>query len=85
MYGRYISELPHILARVNWYQDHHRKLSQISQGISLSATVFDSYTSASFIPVSRIISRCAIRDCFQGFDFGPDHVKVVIPLKKPLT
>ena len=28
------------------------------------------------------MALCAIRDFFLGFDYGPDHVKVVIPLKK---
>ena len=73
-------ELSHILAKVNWYQENPRKLSRLSQGIFLSAIVLESYTSASVIPVSRIISRCTIKDCYQ--DFGYDHVKVVIPLKQ---
>ena len=79
-----VLELPHILAKVLWYQDHPRKLSMYQGGILLSATLFDSYTSASYIPVSRIISRCAVLDCTMTFDYGADYVKVVIPLQKPL-
>ena len=54
------TEKPHILAKVNWFQDHPQKLFAWEYGIILSATVCQTSYSATFLPVSRIISRCAI-------------------------
>ena len=49
----------HLLARDKWYQDHPQKFV-LGNGIVLSATITENMSSASFIPVSRIVSRCAI-------------------------
>lgn len=76
-----ITEFPHILAKVNWYQDHPRKLSHLSESM-LSATVLELYTSASFIPVSRIILRCAIQDFYQDIYYRLYHGKAIISFKK---
>ena len=33
-----VFELPHVMAKVLWYQDHPRKLSKFKHGILLSTT-----------------------------------------------
>ena len=46
-------QLPHAFANVYWYQDHPMKLCRFKNGIVMAATLFDSPSSATFIPVSR--------------------------------
>ena len=71
----------HLLAYVNWYQDHPQKF-YMSNGIVLSATVSEHQTCSSFMPVSRIISRCAILSTELHFDYGEDKVCIAIPLRR---
>ena len=72
----------HVLARVQWYDDHPRR-NYLHSSITLCSTVFDSESSACFIPVSRIMCRCAISEPTElQFDYGIDNVHVVIPLLK---
>lgn len=74
-----VPDQPHILAKVKWFQDHPRK-DMLKNSIFLSATLFDSESEASFMPVSRIMSRCAmIRQTLQ-FDFGSDSVNIFMSL-----
>ena len=77
-------QLPHAFANVYWYQDHPMKLCRFKNGIVMAATSFDSPSSATFIPVSRIISLCAVVDCTIKLDYGEDHVIIAVPLRKPL-
>ena len=79
-----LSQLPHALPNVHWYQDHPWKLCRFKNGILMAAALFDSPSSATFIPVSRIISRCAVVDCTIKLDYGEDHVIIAVPLRKPL-
>ena len=74
-----ISDQPHILAKVRWFQDHPRK-NILKNSIILSSTLFDTESKASFIPVSRIMSRCAIIKQTLRFDYGSDIVNVCMPL-----
>ena len=74
-----IPDQPHILAKVKWFQDHPRK-NMLKNSIILSATLFDTESKASFIPVSRIMSRCAIIKQTLRFDYGSDIVNVCMPL-----
>ena len=71
----------HLLARVKWYQDHPQKFV-LGNGIVLSATVTERMSSASFIPVSRIISRCAMFHTTLQLSYGEDKVCVAIPVKR---
>ena len=72
----------HALAYVTWYQDHPRKLFFMN-GIILAATITDSPSSASFMPLSRILSRCAvINNLNVKFDYGEDKVCVAIPVRR---
>lgn len=74
-----LPDKPHILAKVQWYQDHPRK-NWFKNSLILSATLFDEESEASFIPVSRIMSRCAVLKKSLTFDYGQDNVNVCIPL-----
>lgn len=74
-----IRDQPHLLAKVKWYEDHPRK-NWFNNSIILSATLFDGESEASFIPVSRIMTRCAVISRSLKFDYGEDHVVVCIPL-----
>ena len=71
----------HILAKVSWFQDHPQKYL-LGNGIILSATVCQTSYSATFIPISRIISRCAIVKRRLQMSYGEDLLCVAIPLKK---
>lgn len=53
------SEEPHVLAKVSWLEDHPNKFLY-GNGIMLATTLFDQLSSASFIPVCWIMSRCAM-------------------------
>ena len=70
------------LANVTCYQDHPRKLF-FRNGIIPAATITDSPSSASFMPLSRILSKCAfIINLKVKFDYGEDKVCVAIPVKR---
>ena len=71
----------HILAKVKWYEDHPRK-QWFENSISLSATLFVAESEASFMPVSRIMLRCATIQQKIMFDYGEDNVIVCIPLTR---
>ena len=72
----------HILAKVNWYEDHPRKF-WLNHSIILSTTLLDGgENEASFVPVSRIMSRCATVKQSLTFDYGEDNVIVCIPLHR---
>ena len=72
----------HILAKVQWYGDHPRRNS-FHSSITLCSTVFDGESSACYIPVSRIMCRCALSSpVTMQFDYGVDNVLVAIPLIK---
>lgn len=55
---------------------------EVMNGIVMADPVLDSL--ATFISVSRIISRCAVVDCTIKLDYGEDHVIIAVPLRKPL-
>ena len=71
----------HLLAHVKWYQDHPQKFV-LGNGIVLSATVTEHMSSASFIPVSRIVSRCVMLHTTLQFSYGEDKVCIAIPVKR---
>ena len=76
------TEKAHILAKINWFQDHPQKYL-LGNGIILSATVCEtSYSVSQFMPISRFISRCAIVERRLQTDHGEDLVYVAIPVRK---
>ena len=76
------TEKAHILAKINWFQDHPQKYL-LGNGIILSATACEtSYSVSQFMPISRFISRCAIVERRLQTDHGEDLVYVAIPVRK---
>ena len=72
---------PHVLASVKWYQEHPQKY-YFGNGIVLSATVPENTSCSSYIPVSRILSKCSYIHTKVKFSYGEDNVCVAIPLKR---
>ena len=72
----------HIFAQVKWLEDHPYR-HHLHHSVIISATTHTHESSASFIPLSRIIARCAIaQDVPYTFEFGEDRVCIAIPLLK---
>lgn len=63
----------HVLARVNWFTEHPQR-NCFHPSIILLANTYDNDGPASFMPVSRIIARCAIVHDWCKFDYGDDKV-----------
>lgn len=77
-----IPETDHLFAKVAWYGKHPRE-DHFPYPIRVVTTLFDTEGAASFIPVSRIASRCAVsNNQYIMFDYGEDCVSVVCPLIK---
>jgi hypothetical protein len=77
-----IPETDHLFAKVAWYGKHPRE-DHFPYPIRVVTTLFDTEGTASFIPVSRIASRCAVsNNQYIMFDYGEDCVSVVCPLIK---
>ena len=72
---------PHIFAKVKWFDDHVRK-NWFKNSIIVSCTLFSDETEASFLPVSRIMSRCARSEETLQLDYGQDKVNVCIPFTR---
>jgi hypothetical protein len=72
-------KVTHIFARVNWYEQHprenwfHPQLTVISPDTEYPGP-------SVFIPLSRIVGRCAVIDDRIKFDFGEDNVLVAVRL-----
>ena len=71
----------HLLARVQWLEDHPYREKYIKT-LFVSATTYVHDNSSSFIPVARIAGRCAIAETNVIFDYGKDKVIVCVPLLK---
>ena len=76
-----VTKQDHLLAHIKWYQDHPQKYF-MGNGIVLSATVPEDSTCSSFMPVSRIISRCAILHTKLQLEYGEDKVCIAIPMRR---
>ena len=79
-----VSKECHILACIDWNEDHPQK-NFLGSGIIISAKLYQSFSLASFLPVSRIITQCAIIDQTFGFDYGEDNVRIALPLRRSFT
>lgn len=74
----------HVFAKVKWLEDHPYR-HHLHQSVIISATTYTHESPASFIPLSRIIARCAIaQDVPYTFEFGEDRVCIAIPLLKKM-
>ena len=76
--SRIIMQQPHVLASVKCYQDHPQKY-YFGNGI---ATVPENTSCSSYIPVSRILSKCSYIHTKVKFSYREDNVCVAIPLKR---
>ena len=75
--------ITHVLAVVDWNENHPQR-NYFDETIIVSSSVSHKFTNACFIPVSRIIPRCAYLETSYTFEFGKDHVFICIPLLKKL-
>ena len=74
----------HIFAKVHWFKTHPRQ-SWLPPPLLVFSTDFDIPGPSSFIPLSRIRSRCAVAYDKLQFEFGEDYVVVVSPLTRKLN
>ena len=73
------TQIEHIFAKVKWYQDHFRPL-HYHYPIHLVCTLFEPENKYSFIPVSRVLCRCALSPKVSlTFDYGQDDAIVTSP------
>ena len=75
--------ISHIFARVKWYMNHTHS-NYLHPSVIVCANVFEPFSPASFIPLSRIAARCAVSTCDFTFDYGTDRVTFAIPMLKSL-
>ena len=78
------NKVTHIFAKVRWFRTHPRE-TWLSSPLLVVNEDFDVLGPSTFIPVSRIQSRCAIAYDKIQFDFGEDSVFIVSPLKRKLS
>ena len=57
--GSSSSSQTHILMNIQWHENHPRQ-DYINSSVILTCTEFDHDSCASFMPVSRVFSRCAV-------------------------
>ena len=74
-------EQTNILTCIDWNKDHPCKFL-LNNGIIIASTVCQAFSCASFMPVSRIITQCAIVDQKMRMDYGEDSVRIALPLKR---
>ena len=77
-------EVPHILAKVKWFEPHPSSLNFGPSVLVVASTFCGEPTSATFIPISRISARCTYRETSYtfDFDFGVDKIVVCVPMMK---
>lgn len=72
-------ENENIFAKVKWYQDHLRAQHYYSP-THIVCTLFEHDNKYSFIPVSRLLCRCAVSPRLSlSFDYGQDYAIAVSP------
>ena len=72
----------HIFAKIQWHKQHPRE-SHLPTPLLVTDTQPDNDVGpATFIPLSRIHSRCAVVRTNFKFDFGQDSVLLAVPLKR---
>ena len=70
--------LTHILAVVDWYENHPQR-DYFGESVIVTSSVSYHTTKASFIPVSRIGARCAYVKMHYTFSYGEDCIVVCVP------
>ena len=67
-------ETTHVFANVSWYRTHPRERHFNNPNIIVISPDFENTGPSSFLPLSRVYSRCAIISDSIKFDFGYDNV-----------
>ena len=71
----------HIFVLVHWYEEHPQQ-HYFSPPVLLCTTIFKDESCAIFMPVSRILSRCAISSRQSlSLENGFDYAIAAIPMK----
>ena len=71
-----------LLSRIKWFENHPRR-NHFHQSVIVCGTLFFADSSATYIPVARMMGRCTIlKTCYQ-FDYGQDCVTIAIPSASP--
>ena len=69
----------HLFTKVNWLANHERPC-HFSFPLFLVSTLYSSYSPYTYIPVSRLLCRCAVSPkLFLKFDYGEDYAYAVAP------
>ena len=71
-------QISHLFARVHWFEKHPCQ-EVLPYPLKVFATLTKNGGSSTFLPLSRIMSRCAVCDTSVKFDFGTDHVLLLCP------
>lgn len=72
--------ITHLLAEMEWFQDHPQKF-HFGNGIVAGAPVSEPFSSVSFMPVSHILTQCAVVNQKFQMDYGEDSLLVALPLQ----
>lgn len=74
--------LTHCLSRMQWLQSHTQN-DFFGPSVIVSTTIYDSFSPAAFMPVSRIAGRCAfLNNLKYTFDCGEDKICLAMPVFK---
>lgn len=75
----------HIFAKIHWLCNHPRQ-NFFPSPVLVVGPLFDMDYSgpATFIPLSRILHRCAIFPDRKTLDYGEDSIVITLPLKNKI-
>ena len=76
-------QISHLFARVHWFEKHPCQ-EALPYPLKVFSTLTTKSGSSTFLPLSRIMSRCAVSDTTVKFDFGTDHVLLLCPTNKKI-
>lgn len=74
----------HVFAKMNWLRTHPRE-AYLPSPLFIVNSDFETSGPATFLPVSRILSRCAVAHDTIEFDYGEDSVIIASPLRRRLN
>lgn len=76
-------QISHLFSRVHWFEKHPCQ-EVLPYPLKVFATLTTKGGSSTFLPLSRIMSRCAVCDTTAKFDFVTDHVLLLCPTNKKI-
>ena len=74
-------QISHLFARVHWFEKHPCQ-EVLHYPYKVFATLTKNGGSSTFLPLSRIMSRCAVCDTTMKFVFETDNVLLLCPTNK---